>query len=108
MHAESLFLPADLPGSTALTPAATLALVVFAVAVIALGVLIRKPRDRRLSVYVLLALALVGIYATMAFVLERLVDARSGLLRQIVTLGFAAAVAVTYPPLRQRLQQAID
>jgi signal transduction histidine kinase len=108
MRAASLFLPTDLSGDAVLTPGAIFAVGGIVLLVIALGLLTRKPRDRRLSVYVLLALALVSGYVGMTVVLEHIVDARANLLGQLLTLGFAAAVALTYAPMRQRLQQVVD
>src|SRR5262249_56868178 len=110
MRAVPLSLPTDLPGRAALMTAATLAVGIIVLVVIAVGLLTltRKPRDRRLSVYALLALALVSGYVGAAFVVERVVDTQASLLGQLVTIGFVAVGAITYAPLRQHLQRLVD
>ena len=62
----------------------------------------------RVSVYVLLALLLLALYASTGALVGWLAATRLPLLPQVVTLGLVTGAAITYAPVRTRLQRGID
>lgn len=62
----------------------------------------------RVSVNILLGFALLAAYAIVALAAQRLLALRFSVMTALPTLGLALLTAITYTPLRIRLQRALD
>ena len=91
---------------------ATIALALFPLTLITLSARINASSILliidRLSVYVILAGALLLAYSLVALTVQRAVETHISRVGEIVTLVLSITAAMTYAPLRGRLQRAVD